>query len=337
MFHLFEAETADAVWQQVASHFRQESPNAQEGRGGLTQEILHAAICVKQPRQRWVLSRRPVINLVFALVEIIWIVRGRNDAAFLNFFNRQLPKFAGDSDIYHGAYGFRFRKSMGFDQLERAYHAFKANPHTRQVVLQIWDADRDMPDVAGNPKNHDIPCNISSILKLRDGALEWLQVMRSNDVFLGLPYNIVQFTTLQEILAGWLNVKMGEYHHISDSLHIYDNSINEIQRSSPSQKPNLSNSDSLAVSKEVSDHCFAQLEKLVIGIITKSYSDSDLVSLKGCDDLPQSFRNIATVITAEALRRRDRVDFCEKIRKECSNPAYNYLYDEWLLRVKKGK
>ena len=47
--------------------------------------------------------------------------------------------------------------------------------------------------------------------------------MRSNDIVFGLPYNFLQFTFLQEIIAGWLNVGVGEYMHISDSLLMYVN------------------------------------------------------------------------------------------------------------------
>jgi len=57
---------------------------------------------------------------------------------------------------------------------------------------------------------------------IRRGKLEWLQVMRSNDAVWGLPYNFIQFTSLQEILAGWLGVPIGSYNHVSDSLHVYE-------------------------------------------------------------------------------------------------------------------
>ena len=79
----------------------------------------------------------------------------------------------------------------------------------------------DLPDLDGSPANEDIPCNVLAMLKVRDGALHWTQVMRSNDLFLGLPYNIVQFTMLQEVLAGWLGVRVGPYNVVIDSLHVY--------------------------------------------------------------------------------------------------------------------
>lgn len=30
----------------------------------------------------------------------------------------------------------------------------------------------------------------------------------------------IQFTTLQEIIAGWLNLDIGEYFYFTDSLHV---------------------------------------------------------------------------------------------------------------------
>jgi len=52
--------------------------------------------------------------------------------------------------------------------------------------------------------------------------LEWSQIMRSNDIFKGLPYNFIQFTTLQEVLASWIGVVPGVYTHYADSLHLYE-------------------------------------------------------------------------------------------------------------------
>ena len=61
----------------------------------------------------------------------------------------------------------------------------------------------------GNPSAEDIPCNLSSLLKIRKNQLEWMQINRSNDIYRGLPYNIVQFTTLQELMASWLGIEVG--------------------------------------------------------------------------------------------------------------------------------
>ena len=37
--------------------------------------------------------------------------------------------------------------------------------------------------------------------------------MRGMIFFRGMPYNFIQFTTLQEIIAGWLNLDVSEYFY----------------------------------------------------------------------------------------------------------------------------
>ncbi|HET7538170.1 MAG TPA: thymidylate synthase, partial [Candidatus Didemnitutus sp.] len=134
----------------------------QPSRGGPTQEILHAAIAVENSSARWVISRHPALNPAYAFAELIWTVNGREDSAFLNYFNSKLPELAGDGPTYHGAYGKRLRQHLGFDQFARAYHALKHNPDSRQVVLQIWDGKIDLPADDGVPVAPDIPCNLVS-------------------------------------------------------------------------------------------------------------------------------------------------------------------------------
>lgn len=331
MFKVFQGRTADDAWQTIAEAFRNGGfVEGRDSRAGRTSEILHAGIAISEPRQRWVTSRRPALNVAFALAEVVWILRGRNDSAFLNYFNTQLPKYAGLGSTYHGAYGVRLRSRFGVDQLERAYLALKNNPESRQIVLQIWDPIADLPDVNGVATSPDIPCNISCLLKVRDGRLDWMQVMRSNDVFRGLPYNIVQFTTLQEVIAGWLGVELGEYHHLSDSLHVYDGTNEEIRRSLPDQC--VRNSDDLAVPKPVSDRGFSRLERAIERIISPaSCADSLFEQLEY--DLLKSHRNIGLILCAEGARRRRRMDLVERALTECNNPGFVALYSAWLART----
>lgn len=46
--------------------------------------------------------------------------------------------------------------------------------------------------------------------------------MRSNDIFLGFPYDTFNFTMWQEYVACKLNVEIGTYTHIANSLHFYE-------------------------------------------------------------------------------------------------------------------
>lgn len=46
--------------------------------------------------------------------------------------------------------------------------------------------------------------------------------MRSNDIFLGFPYDIFNFTMWQEYVSCKLNIDIGTYTHIANSLHFYE-------------------------------------------------------------------------------------------------------------------
>jgi hypothetical protein len=56
---------------------------------------------------------------------------------------------------------------------------------------------------------------------LRQGKLDMITTMRSNDVWHGLPYNLFQFGMLQCTLANTLGVKPGRYTHNAGSMHLY--------------------------------------------------------------------------------------------------------------------
>src|SRR2546423_11596601 len=144
MINVFEGNTASDVWQKAVVEITHgNNARYQAGRGGTTEEILHTGFTIQDPRQRWVVVREPALNPAFAIAEVIWILNGRKDSAFLTYWNSQLPNYAGSGKEYHGAYGFRLRQHFGIDQLERAYLALQHNPNGRQVVLQIWDSVND--------------------------------------------------------------------------------------------------------------------------------------------------------------------------------------------------
>jgi hypothetical protein len=53
MFRTFEAQTADELWQKIATVFRAKGQTLnQKSRAGKTNEILHAALSISDPRQR---------------------------------------------------------------------------------------------------------------------------------------------------------------------------------------------------------------------------------------------------------------------------------------------
>lgn len=335
MFRVLEDDTADGLWLKAASWFEPEGSAAQQdSRCGDTAEVLHAALSLSDPRQRWIASRSPAMNPAFALAEVVWIVCGRNDSAFLNYFNPKLPDYAGKGTTYHGAYGFRLREHFGYDQLERAYRALSANEISRQIVLQIWDGEADLPGDDGKPQSPDIPCNLTSLLKLRGNRLEWTQIMRSNDLILGVPHNVVQFTSLQEVMAGWLGVEVGGYHHFADSLHLYDDHAPVTKRINPQELSR--NDDSIALPKEESDQAFSRLARLCDELSSPDTDVGGALNAFRAANLTTAFRNWASVLTADALRRRGAYREVDPVMGECSNACLKEMFERWNLRTMEG-
>lgn len=332
MMVTLRAETASGLWQQAIQAIKKVCGRKQASRSGPTHELLHVQSELTDLRQRWVNCRNPPINVAFGIVETIGILNGRRDAPFFNFWNTELPRYAGAGDHYHGAYGYRLRANFGFDQLQRAYTALSANADSRQVVLQIWDPRIDLPTEDGTPVSPDIPCNVCSILKVRDGKLEWTQVMRSNDVFLGLPYNIVQFTTLQEVMAGWLGLNPGSYVHMSDSLHLYERDAEAAFQST--NNANKRNEESLALPKDASDAIWRRMSDEVDKLIQPRLSRSELKRLGAVNGYPEPYANLMRILVAEAARRRRSRELADSVAARCTNSMLSHLWHRWCARKK---
>lgn len=330
-----EADSADGVWLGVRELFRSGQARTQTGRTGQTHELLHTCCVVRSPRDRWVLSRTPALNPAFAIAEVVWILRGRNDAAFVNHWNPELPKFAGNDDLYHGAYGYRLRRHLAVDQLERAYEALRSDPSSRQVVLQIWDSSVDLPLESGKPAAEDIPCNVLAMLKVRDERLEWTQIMRSNDFFLGFPHNVIQFTSLQEVMAGWLGLELGTYVHWSDSLHVYEDKLQQVLSSSPIEIEG--NPDSLSLSKSASDEAFAKLETILAEFCASDMTTSQHGQLVESFDGPEAYRNLLRITAADDARRRGWWEEAEALGSRCTNPVLARAWQRWASRCRQRK
>lgn len=156
-------------------------------------------------------------NPFFHLMESLWMLNGSRDVEWLVQFNKKMGEFSDDGEVYHGAYGYRWRKDFGFDQLEYVVRELEEQPESRRAVLQIWDCTKDL-----NKKSKDIPCNIMAVFDIINDRLNITVFNRSNDMIWGAyGANVVQFSMLQEYIAGRLGLQVGVYHQISANFHVY--------------------------------------------------------------------------------------------------------------------
>jgi len=329
--HSISGRTADEVWRAAAALAVKSELPIQSSRVGDTLELLHLGLHIEDPSQRWVVSRTPPINPAFALIEVFWIVAGRKDAAFPTFWNRTLSRYCGTSTDLHGAYGDRLRKHFGVDQLDRVYRTLCNSPDSRQCVLQFWDPAVDLPNADGSPAAADIPCNVAAFPKIRNGKLEWMQVIRSNDIFRGMPYNFVQFTSIQEMLSGWLGVAPGGYHQLSDSLHVYASDF-EAVRSGLNRVEAPPNTDSFALDRPTWDLVLPQAVERLEHLARHGLSRPEFEACAFRNDLPRAYENAILVAAADSARRRGWHDLGAESIDRCTNALLVQLWSRWRIR-----
>ncbi len=162
-------------------------------------------------------------NPFFAIAESAWILLGMNSVDPLSNHIKGYEKYSDDGKTLNGAYGYRLKTYFGCDQVQKAINILKQNKNTRQVVLQLW-AVEDL----GKASN-DIPCNTQVMLKIVENKLNLTVINRSNDLYLGVPYNVFAFYILQQYIANKLNLEIGMQTHFTDSLHLYTRNETQIK------------------------------------------------------------------------------------------------------------
>jgi len=184
--------------------------------GAVTVELDAGERTILLEARRW--------NPAFALVEAAWVVTGRNDVKTLANFIKNFDDYSDDGLTLRGAYGYRLRHFFNRDQIEIAINELIERPLSRRAVLSLYSAD----DLGLDSK--DIPCNIQVALRQTQGRLDITVFNRSNDLWLGVPYNWFVFRMLQHMIADRLGVPCGIQRHVSSCLHLYEAKENDARR-----------------------------------------------------------------------------------------------------------
>lgn len=178
------------------------------------------------PCNRVLLSAARNANPFFHMMEAVWMLAGRNDIAWPAKFNKKFIAYSDDGVTQPGAYGYRWRRRFGYDQLERLAAELRQNPTTRRAVLAMWDpgsSDLTCDDLdAAMSGSADVPCNTHAYFDMIDGRLNMTVCCRSNDIWWGCyGANAVHFSMLLEYMAAKVDVPVGVYRQLSNNFHIY--------------------------------------------------------------------------------------------------------------------
>ena len=174
-------------------------------------------VTVLQPKIRANIDPIRNANPFFHLMEFVWMMSGSNELDWIQQFNKGFKQYAEEDGKFHGAYGYRWRKHFGLDQVQQAVEMLRIDPTNRRVVIAMWDPEYDL----GAVKN-DLPCNTHIYLRIVDDELDFTVCNRSNDVIWGMTgANAVHMTMLQELLANAIGVDVGKYRVFTVNAHVY--------------------------------------------------------------------------------------------------------------------
>lgn len=178
-------------------------------RGQATSEVRDFTVKIQAPHLiPFSLPGRGLRPFIGA-VEALQLVGQVHNPEAVTTGSKAMGKYTDDG-LFHGSYGQRV-----YRQLTLAYENLKGDGNSRQAVLSIFDGNKDYIP------SKDTPCTLTIQFMIREGALHMRVSMRSNDVYLGLPYDLFQFSALQMAMADALGCPVGEYTHTVGSMHLY--------------------------------------------------------------------------------------------------------------------
>lgn len=168
------------------------------------------------------LTEVPIIDcrrtyLKTAAAEVGWFIRGEQSTKWLSKHTKiweafeedivasSSRKFIGQKIEYErgikAAYGHRWRNHFGIDQLQEGILNLVRDPSSRQVWITAWDPKEDLP--LEGQKNK--PCPIGFNLYILGNCLFSSYFLRSSDVFVGLPYDVMNHALLMGVIATTLS------------------------------------------------------------------------------------------------------------------------------------
>lgn len=203
---------ADEAWVNtigdIAMYGESVEPQKSTGSGGrVSFEILNHTLAFNMAYP--IVTKKPNTSWSYMIAEAMWVISGSSKLNWHPIINKIQGPYSDDGIKLNGAYGPPFRR-----QLEYVVETLKRDINSRQAFMTIW---------ARNPKpSKDIPCTTSVQFIVRKNKLDCLVTMRSSDVGMGLPYDMLTFTCMAAEVASRLEgIELGACCVTAGSRHIY--------------------------------------------------------------------------------------------------------------------
>lgn len=142
----------------------------------------------------------------------------------INPWVKRFVDSSGLPENFSTSYGWKIKNQLGqrIKELSRDRESRKA-----YVSILIPEDYR----VVAFGSTQEYPCTIGIQLFIREERLHMMVNMRSNNIWAVLPYDVYNFTCLQDYVAKQLGITMGYYHHQINSAHIFKGDVRRYKES----------------------------------------------------------------------------------------------------------
>ena len=192
--------------------------------GEVVGEVINAVTVIADPTRCIMKNKVRNMPIRYCIGELLWYLSGNNNLSEIQKYSDAWNRMSDDGKTVNSNYGYLMRYHYGFDQIEMVEEILRDNSSSRQAVIHLKPAW----DIEANPTK-DLPCTVCLQFFIRENKLFMTTYMRSNDIWMGFPYDVFQFTCIQIWLSMRLGVDLGTYTHIAGSLHLYKRNVKEVK------------------------------------------------------------------------------------------------------------
>ncbi len=171
--------------------------------------------------------------------ELLWFISGETNIKPLQEKKiRYWDGFADENGDLGPVYGYQWRKWPDYqgghiDQLKNVINEIKTQPDSKAMLVSAWNP-------AQLEEMRLPPCHTFFQFNVTKGKLRMQLYQRSADAFLGLPFNISQYSLLLMMIAQVTGLEAREFVHTIGDLHIYTNHLESAKtqlRRKPKKRP----------------------------------------------------------------------------------------------------
>ena len=160
-------------------------------------------------------------------VEMLWFLKGATNTKYLTDNNVHIWDAWADEEGNLGpVYGKQWinwtsNGGPGINQIQKVIDSIKNNPDSRRHIVNAWNVS-DLENMALPP------CHMFYQFWVGNGKLSCQVYVRSNDLFLGAPFNIAEYALLTHMIAQQCDLDVGELVYTIGDAHVYLNHLDQI-------------------------------------------------------------------------------------------------------------